>query len=67
MSHGMIVSDFAVASHRLLDLFRQKKPFTLAERQLIDSLLFILRMEWDYRKESMQESQAQPAAINIST
>lgn len=53
----LLVAEFKEVTYRLLDLFRQRRPLTRAEQQLIDSLLCVLRMEWDYWK-AWQEDQA---------
>ena len=52
----LLVVEFKEATYRLLDLLRQRKPLTKAEQQLLDSLLCVLRMEWDYWK-AWQEDQ----------
>jgi len=54
----LLVAEFKEATYRLLDLLRQRRPLTKAEQQLMDSLLCVLRMEWDYWK-AWQEDQTQ--------
>ncbi len=58
MSQVMIVTEFTETAHRLLDMLRQGRPLMKAEQQRIDSVLCVLRMEWDYWK-TRQEAQAQ--------
>ena len=58
--HELVVTEFIASAQQLLNQLRSHKPITSAEEQMIESLMFMLRLELDERKLRPKVQQGDP-------